>query len=1056
MRLRSLVAAITLAMAPSVQLIDRLAAQPLDRAAEVDFDRDVRPILSDLCFGCHGPDQSARKADLRLDLRTGLFASLDEGFVVKSGQPEQSELLRRIRSTDDSISMPPQEFGRRATGKQIEIIERWITQGARWQPHWSFRRIERPELPQASIDGWAENAIDLFVAAQLEREKLKPTKLASPESLVRRLALDLTGLPPTPEEVADFVSDVSPNAVAQLVDRLLASPEYGERLAVDWLDGARYADTSGYQNDGPRHMWRWRDWVIDAFNRNLPFDHFTFEQIAGDLLPHASVEQRIATGFQRNHRGNAEGGIVPEEFAVEYVVDRVETTSAVWLGLTVGCARCHDHKYDPISQQEFYELFAFFNNIPEHGRAIKEGNSPPYVVAPTEQQQQQLEALDARLADAEQAWSDLQSALAAEQARWEEEVCNHAEQLEPSWYPQRNLLMHFDGEHAQPLSRFDAYATDGKPRSGDGPLGQAIELDGEQFVEIGDVAKFGYFDKFSFALWIKPQRPSGTILSRMTDAPEGDGYSLVLDHAHLQLNLVKRWLDDAIRLETTSAVPLGEWTHVAASYDGSRKAAGVRLYVNGAVQQVRVKLDFLNQSFASPDPLRIGAGNGPENRFVGSIDEARAYDRVLTDAEMAALASRQSIVQLAAIRRDKRTVSEQFKLQSYYLDARADKRYRDAFERLQNLRDERLQVVESLPTVMVMEELPSPKATFVLMRGQYDQPLTAVSPGVPACLPVLPENAPKNRLALAKWLTSRDQPLTARVIVNRYWQMLFGVGLVKTAEDFGLQGERPSHPELLDWLAAELIESNWDLKNLLKLIVTSATYRQSSEGSEDSWHRDPANRWLSRGPRFRLNAEMIRDSALAAGGLLSSDIGGPSLKPYQPAGLWNEIATDTQYEQAQGAGLYRRSLYTYWKRTVAPPGMQTFDAPSRETCVVRRPITNTPLQALQLMNEEGYLEAARHLALRALRESSSDPRERLSRVFQFALARRPNELELAVLVRTWEAFVDRYRAQPQAAELALAIGQSATTAPSPESHQLAAYAAVASLILNLDEAITKE
>lgn len=1039
-------------------------AQQLGR---VDFDRDIRPILSDNCFGCHGPDEAARQADLRLDVLDGLLAIKKEGTIVVPYHSDKSELVRRILSRDPEVRMPPPKFERTLSERQIELFRRWIDQGAEWKTHWSFRRPVRPLLPLAPEGDSNANPIDLLVQDRLRQMHGESPEWSSSlgpqadlDTLIRRLTLDLTGLPPTLSERVAFRNDRSENAVEKLVNRLLASPHFGERLAVDWLDGARYADTSGYQNDGPRHMWRWRDWVIDAFNRDQPFDQFTIEQIAGDLLPDATVEQRIATGFQRNHRGNAEGGIVPAEFAVEYVVDRVETTSAVWLGLTLGCARCHDHKYDPVSQKEFYQLFAFFNNVPESGRAIKEGNSPPYIMAPTSEQQAALTLVDEQIRSAEVAWERMQTKIVSGQAEWEatytvdkapdsDELSNHEMVLG------FGQLIKFDGRHAEPQSQFDSYYTGAEPVVVQGAIGEAIEFDGQHFVELGDVGKFGYFDKFTISAWIQPHKADGNIVSRMSDVSQGDGYSLVLHRGHLQLNLVKRWLDDALRVETDKPIPLDRWTHVVASYDGSRVAAGVRFYINGQLQTNHVNLDQINQTFVSNEPLRVGAGNGPESRFTGSIDEVSLYDRLLQENEILALSCSDPIAKIALIPPDQRSPRQSRKIDIYYLERLAPPEFRQRYYDLLRLRQQRQRMLELMPTVMIMQEMSRPRATHILSRGQYDQPLNEVEPGTPNCLPALPVDAPPNRLSLAHWLTSPEQPLTSRVIVNRYWQLLFGVGLVKTSEDFGIQGERPSHPELLDWLACEFVDSGWDLKKLIKTIVLSRTYQQSSAGSPDSWRLDPENRLLSRGPRFRLSAETIRDQSLAASGLLTRSIGGPSSKPYQPEGLWGEIATDMEYVPSSGADLYRRSLYTYWKRTVAPPGMQTLDAPSRETCVVRRAITNTPLQALLLMNEEGIVETAQQLAQRSIREAGHDPQAFLSHAFELTLGRSPAHGELEILLQSWHGFRARYQFDPIAAKSALSIG-SQKPDPTFDDVELATMTAVSSLILNLDEAISKE
>ncbi len=1045
-------------------LLQSIPGPPSARAAEaneaIDFDREIRPILSDFCYACHGPDDASREADLRLDQPEGLFRQRDGITVVSKGNPNGSELSRRIRSTDPGEKMPPPEFTRQLSMAQVDLLQQWIEQGAPWQPHWSFVTPVRPPLPQVEDVAWIRNPIDAFVLASLESEGLVPAPRASRTALIRRITLDLTGLPPTPEEVDAFLNDEAPGAYERLVDRLLASPAYGERMAVDWLDGARYADTSGYQNDGPRFMWRWRDWVIDAFNRNHPFDQFTIEQIAGDLLPNATVAQRIATGFQRNHRGNAEGGIIPEEYAVEYVVDRVETTSTVWLGLTLGCARCHDHKYDPVRQKEFYQLYAFFNSVPEFGRAIKEGNSPPYIAAPTDEQREQLDSITQQLAEARERRSALASELANAEVAWQQQFHSSTPIV---WSPNDGLVARYCAEPDSANNDQYSNAADvaaafvGGPAEycSDGAAGSAIRLDGERHVELGDVGTFGYFDKFTLSAWIRTDAPNGTILSRMTDAAEGDGYSLVLSNGRLQLNLVKRWLDDAIRVETAEPIPQSRWIHVAATYDGSRRAAGIQLVVNGQVQPMRVLLDLINQSFATAEPLRVGAGHGPKGRLRGDVDEVHIYRRVLSADELLMLGTVEPLSEVLAMPADQRTAAQKKKLSAYFLEHHAPEHLRAAEHAVRDLERRRTELIESFPTVMVMEDISPPRPTFVLARGQYDRPTESVERDVPACLPPFGPDRPRNRLGLAQWLVAPEQPLTARVIVNRYWQLLFGVGLVKTSEDFGLQGERPSHPELLDWLAVEFQHTGWDLKQLLRLIVTSSTYQQSSYATDEIWQRDPENRLLARGPRFRMNAEMLRDQMLAAAGLLDRRLGGPSVKPYQPDGLWREIATDTDYHQSHGADLYRRSLYTYWKRTVSPPTMAALDAPSRETCIVRRARTNTPLQALALMNETGHLEAARHLAARAFHEADVTAAARVAYMFRLLTARSPSDRELAVLLDLRHAFADRYRADPQSAVELLAIGETPAAA-SVDPTELATDTVLASLILNLDEVVTKE
>ncbi|MGE5193659.1 MAG: DUF1549 domain-containing protein, partial [Deltaproteobacteria bacterium] len=967
---------------------DRVLAAELEQdLAPVEFNRDIRPILSDNCYQCHGPDKAQRKADLRLDTEEGATADLGGRRAVVPGNLEHSELYQRLIADDEKDRMPPAKSGKKLTKTQIDLFRRWIEQGAKWQKHWAFLPPVAVAPPKVRNPARVRNPIDEFVLGRLEREGLSPAPEADKTTLIRRVSLDLTGLPPTPAEVDAFLADDSSDAYEKVVDRLLASTRFGERMAVRWLDGARYADTNGYQSDGERSMWRWRDWVIDAYNRNMPFDQFTIEQIAGDMLPRATLDQQIASGFNRNHRGNGEGGIIPEEYAVEYVVDRVETTFTVWLGLTMGCSRCHEHKFDPFTQKEFYQAFAYFNNVPEFGRAVKYGNSPPFIKAPTVEQQQQLKQLESRLADEEQAFARLLPEIVAAQVEWERAL---DPQALAGWTITRAQKAHVSLDERQTEPECGAAETrweDGEPLFKPGKLGQAGEFDGTRFVSAGDVGGFGFNDKFSLAAWAFPQGPrGGTILSRMTDAEHGDGYYVVLENGRLQFNLVKRWLDDALRLETEAPLAPDAWHHILVTYDGSRGASGVQVFINGKRQVLKVVLDLLNQTFATKEPFHIGAGNGPEGRFHGLIDDVRVCDDVLSEAEVQVLATAETIGDLRSLPLDRRTAAQSGKLRACFLERAAPLPIREAHERVEALRRERIRLVESFPTTMVMQEMPVPRDTFVLIRGEYDKHGEKVGPGLPASLPALPEGVPNSRLGLARWLVDRSNPLTARVAVNRMWQMLFGTGLVKTVDDFGAQGEWPSHPELLDWLAVEFMSGTaspllgkggqgrsrndfsgepaastatppglplrsggkqdaWDVKALVRLIVTSSTYRQSSRTTPALLQRDPDNRFLARGSRLRLSAEMVRDQALYAGGLLVEKLGGPSVKPYQPEGLWKELA-DTDYVQDTGDNLYRRSLYTYFKRTVAPPTMMTFDAAARETCVVRETRTNTPLQAL--------------------------------------------------------------------------------------------------------------
>jgi len=1019
-----------------------VAASGLQADESVRFNRDIRPILAEHCYQCHGPDTGKRKAGLRLDR--------ENTKVIVAGKPGESELIRRITSTDPDERMPPPSPGRDLSSKQVDTLRRWVADGAKWEKHWAFITPVRPDPPAIKDDAWARNPMDRFILARLEKAGLKPSPEAERTTLIRRMSFDLAGLPPTPKEVDEFVRDTAPDAVDRLADRLLASPRFGERMAWRWLEAARYADTHGYQTDGPRDMHRWRDWVIEAYNRNLPFDQFTIEQLAGDLLPNPTLDQRIATGFNRNHRGNSEGGIVPEEYAVEYVADRVETTATVWLGLTFTCARCHDHKFDPFTQKEFYRLFAFFNNLPEKGRAIKIGNSPPYIKAPTRDQERRLNELDRSVRDAEERIVQLSGPAAQALARWEDSARPHTL---GTWTPDRGLAAHWTMDDARGLT-----ARDGSLTLTHGRMGWALDLDGKSFADAGNIGDFGFDDRFAFAFWIQPNKPNGAILSRMVEEPRGEGYSVQLVNGKLQVHLTKRWLDDALRIATQRLLELGRWYHVVVTYDGSRLAAGTKIYVDGEEAGTDVLLDELNQSFQTKEPLRLGTGGGPDSRFHGLVDEVRVYSRALEPAEARILSAAATPGEIVAKPRAARTAAESEKLRAYFLATVAPADIRDAVERLREVREQRKKFYDDIPTVMVMEEMTTPRDAFVLVRGQYDKKAEKVAPGVPSVLPgprTAVAHAPDspNRLEFARWLVAPENPLTARVAVNRMWQLHFGVGLVKTAEDFGTQGDYPSHPELLDWLATEFVRSGWDVKHMHKLIVTSATFRQSS-AMLNSPSVDPDSRLLSRFPRSRLSAEMIRDQALFASALLIEQQGGPSVKPYQPPGLWNELSGTGDYEADTGDKLYRRSLYTFWKRTVAPPTLAAFDTSGRETCWVRETRTNTPIQALTLLNDVTYVEAARVLAERVMREADGAD-ERLTLAFRRVTARIPTDAELRILRSGLDRHLTEFRQDPEAAARLLRVGESKSDAQIHVS-ELAAYAAVCRLILNLDEAITRE
>jgi hypothetical protein len=894
------------------------------------FNRDVRPILSDRCFTCHGPDPGNRQANLRLDR--------DPGEVALR------KAVDRITTSNRALRMPPAYMGHEALKpSEIAAIREWVEAGGDYESHWSFVPPRKRPVPEGA------HPVDFFVRERLQREGLAPSPRASPETIVRRVTLDLTGLPPTPAEVDAFVGG---EPYEKVVDRLLSTKRYAERMTIRWLDAARYADTNGYQTDGVRSMWRWRDWVLDAFDKNMRFDQFTIEQLAGDLLPSATRDQVIATGFHRNHRTSAEGGIIDEEFRVEYVADRAETTAAVWLGLTAGCARCHDHKYDPVSQKEFYQLFAFFNQVPEKGFVYNFGNEEPYIPAPTPDMEAELNRREARL----RRWED------AFQRRKPEPPSGF--EVPEDWLPSEERVFRHSG---------------------------GIFMGSGEVIAGYEKTPLNYMDPFTFLATIRPETRDGAILSKSEDYWEGTGHGLYLAEGKLRLHIVFRWTDLGMRVETRDT--LGPGVHrVMATYDGKRKPSGVRIYVDDVEQPLNVLFNELSWPIESKEPFRIGAGGG--KRFKGEIRDVAVWKRALRPEDL-----------------NDRFVA--------WLELAAPEKVRKQVVEGKRLRQEVDSYRATIPTVMVMRDEPGIRKNVVLLRGAYDQRGEEVMPAVPKAIGALPPDVPANRLALARWLVSRDNPLTARVTVNRLWQSLFGTGLVKTVEDFGSQGEWPLHADLLDWLAVEFMDSGWDVKHILKLIVTSETYRQSSTVTPELLARDAENRLLARAPRLRLSAEEIRDQALAASGLLVERFGGPSVRPPQPPGLWNELAGGKDYVADTGEGRYRRSLYTYWRRTIQPPAMITFDSPTRETCTVRETRTNTPLQALNLMNDEAYVEAATKLAERMRR--SKDP---IREGYRLVLARNPRPEEVQAL---------------------------------RDAHaKLGKWEWIASMILNLDEAVTKQ
>jgi len=1009
--------------------------------AKVDFNRDVRPIFSDNCYTCHGPDGAKRKAGLRFDLKEGALAKLkSDNFAIVPGDPSKSALIQRITTKDEDDRMPPAKTGKHLTEAQVATLKRWIAEGAEWKPHWAFIPPEHQSPPVVKEKRWARNPIDGFILARLQKDRLKPSPEADKVTLIRRVTFDLTGLPPTPAEVDAFLADHKPDAYDRMVDRLLASPRYGEHEARYWLDAARYGDTHGLHLDNERSMWPYRDWVVAAFNRNERFDQFTIEQLAGDLLPDATREQKIASGFNRCNVSTSEGGAIDEEFYVRYAVDRTETMATVWMGLTVGCAVCHDHKYDPISQKEFYRLYAFFNNFTEKAM---DGNAllpPPTLRLTAGEQDKKLSDFSARIAELDRRIIEEVAKFSyTEPAQTNAAVwTNRAEYVwvEDDFPP--GAIAQINGGTAELQLVEGAAAFSGKRalRRTDKGLAQDFFTGASQplIVGMGD-ALFAH-------VFLAPDDPPKAI---MLQFHTGDW----LHRAN--------WGDpDAIAYgekNTTTKLLLGDlpkpgqWTRLEVDVEKLGLKPGAKIDGLAFTQfGGTVSWDKAGIVTATEQEDRSGVSQlAWEKRE--KAKENSTLSQELKDALKAAP--------------EKRTPQQDKALRDYFV-ANIYAPARSTFEPLQSelkdLKKERQKFEDSIPATLVSEEMAKPRGSFVLKRGQYDQPADRVEPGVPAVLPLLKARSDAtNRLDLARWLVSLDHPLTARVTMNRFWQQFFGMGLVKTAADFGSQGEWPSHPELLDWLATEFMQSGWDVKHMLRLIVTSATYRQSSRVAEPSLRVDPQNCLLARGPRFRLDAEMIRDQALYTSGLLIEKMGGHAVKPYQPPGIWEAVGYTTsntaKFEQEHGEALWRRSLYTFWKRTAPPPYLTTFDAPSREKFCVRRERTDTPLQALVTMNDPCYVEAARHLGARMMEHDAKEAR-RLDYGFRLLTARHPNSREQRILQTLLDKYEAKYRQNPDAAKGLIAVGESPVN-DKLNASELAAWTMVASSLLNLDETLNK-
>jgi hypothetical protein len=1013
------------------------------RAAEgektVDFNRDIRPILSDKCYFCHGPDAERREADLRLDVRE---AALEAGAIVPSSVGD-STLLDRIAHEDpDEVMPPPKTKLAPLTGAEQALLKRWIEEGAEYQSHWSFVPLTaKPTVPVAG-EGWARDEMDRFVAEKREAAGLKPASEASREKWIRRVTFDLTGLPPTLAEIDAFLADLSPRAYEVVVDRLLVSKACGERLAMDWLDLARYADTFGYQADRNMSLWPWRDWVIRAFTDNLPYDQFITWQTAGDLLPNPTRDQMVATAFNRLHRQTNEGGSINEEFRIEYVNDRVITNGAAFLGMTLECSRCHDHKYDPISIRDYYSLSAFFNNIDESGLYSHFTETAP------------TPALSLYEGDAESKHRAAREKVAALESRLAEATAKAGERFRASGASAEPVV-------GPPVTQAAFEFEDGKVSGGNRvverlPGNRAIEFSGDDEMTLGDAAlgDFSRTDAFSFSLWVKPAAHKSRMVvfhrSRAAEDSAFRGYEFMLYDGKPTFSLIHFWPGNALRVQSREPLPLNEWTHLTIAYDGSSRAAGVKLFRDGVAETLEVVRDALTldighrKEWGDSDVGNVRLQLAGRFRDVGfgggAIDAFRIFDRELSPLEVRGNVN----AELAKPGLPALTAGD--RLAHHLLNDPECARIR---EELRAARVEENAIAGGVKQIMVMREMPGRRDTHTLFRGQYDQPRDAVTPDTPAAILPFAEEWPRNRLGLAKWLTDPRNPLVARVTVNRYWSIFFGRGLVGTPEDFGSQGEPPSHPELLNWLAKDFMDSGWDVRALLRRIALSATYRQDSVPADPSlWTEDPENRQLARGPRHRLSAEAIRDNALAVSGLLVNRVGGPSVNPYELAASFKPLAPGS------GEALYRRSLYTFWKRTAPPPAMVTFDATAREVCTVKRESTATPLQALVLLNGPQYVEAARVMAERLIAEGGDTLRQRIEHGFRLATGRRPDLSETAILEQLHAEQFAHYRGQPAEASALLKVG-ARPVAAGHDPAEVAALAALCQGLLNYDETYTK-
>ena len=1047
-----------------------LTARIIKAAEPLSYNEHIRPILVENCFSCHGADSASRKADLRLDRRDD---AIEYGAIV-AGDPDSTVLLDRIYSEDPEEFMPPPEIKKTLSAHQKALLTQWIKEGAEYEPHWSFIPPTRVPIPKVKKQGWVRNPIDSFILSKLEAEGLMPAEEADRRTLARRLSYDLTGFPPEPSVVEAFVLDPHADAYERLVDTFLSKLEWGEHRGRHWLDYARYADTHGIHFDNYREMWTYRQWVINAFNRNMPFDQFTILQLAGDLLadhgpdatPDQILDNKIATGFNRCNMTTNEGGIIDEEYIVLYARDRTETTAQVFMGLTAGCAVCHDHKFDPLSQKEFYELSAFFNNTTQRAKDGNVYNTPPILAVPLAEDRTRFREIEKELPVARTALAARKKNAKGEFHTWVQSLtADQVLAVGPQETPLLDIALS-EGEGNKTKASFLGKQTT-IPLSDStswlpGPSGMSAALVNGKAVELSSVGDFEHDQPFTISCWVKPPKEDGNrrfaIASRMDESNAHRGWDLWVEDRRVGMHLIHKWPEDALKVIAKKPIKADVWTLVTLSYNGSGNPGGIKIYYDGVLQQkpqVAANKFKKNTTRTDTAPFVIGSrSKGSPAKNLG-LTNVSLWGRALSQNEVESIAKADLLTDIVKLPKNERLQAAN-RLYDWWLMA-FDKPFQTAKARENALVAEEAAIKKRGTIAHVMQEKPDMAKAFVLDRGEYDKRLDEVSPGTPDALPAYPESLPKNRLGLAQWLLLQDHPLTSRVTVNRFWQEVFGTGLVRTSGDFGITGELPSNQDLLDWLAVEFRESGWDVKHLFRLFVTSAAYRQAATATPEKLVKDRDNRLLSRGPRFRMDAEMIRDTALAASGLLVQKIGGPSVKPYQPDGVWKAVAmpeSDTKkYEASTGADLYRRSMYWFWKRSAPPTSMDILDAPSREVCTVRRDRTNTPLQALVTLNDPQFIEASRALADDALFLGGSNDDQRIDYIANRLLSRPLDEAEKPVVKKSLADLTTWYKEHLEDAQAVITVGQSQPR--HEDAVTLASWTMLTNQLMNLDEVLSK-